>query len=176
MSVSSVTGRVVLATLGIAFATVLLRAQISSALVTRGDGLAYWGDRKEARASYARALFFDETNRVAADRYVFDAALSDDPADFRSGIAVASRYLVHFPLDGVLLMDRGLCEQREGSLTSAIVDFQKAGNIERDPRPLMFAALDERALHHLGRARMLLRSAIALDHRFEPARSALMRT
>lgn len=175
MSASTVTGRVALTVVAIACSLVLLRGQLSSALVTRGDALAYWGVRDEARLMYARALFFDDTNGVAADRYVFDAALSKNAVVLRDGVTVASAYLARVPDDGAVLMDRAMCYQHEGSLKAAIPDFERAGRYDRDPRALMFAALDERASHHRPRARLLLRAAIALDHNFGPARLELAR-
>ncbi len=176
MSVSTVRGRTVLTTFALIVAGILLRAQLSSALVTRGDSLAYWGERSQARAMYARALVLDRTNRVAADRYAFDASISNNASVIRSGVTVASRYLSRNPDDGILLMDRALCYQHEGTLARAIADFQRAGRIEHDPRAFMFAALDERTLRHSGRARRLLKDAIALDPTFQPARVELART
>lgn len=176
MSASTVTVRLVLTVFAIACSAVLLRGQLSSALVTRGDAFAYWGERDEARVMYARALFFDERNRVAADRYVFDAALSKKELVVRNGVAVANAYLARVPDDAAVLMDRAMCYQREGSLRSAIADFERAGRYQADPRALMFAALDERALGHRLRARVLLRAATALDHHFAPARLELART
>lgn len=176
MNASTVTGRVTLTIVAVGCAALLLRGQLSSALVSRGDSLAYWGERDQARSMYARAIAFDEKNRVAVDRYVFDAALSKNASSLRDGVAVASQYLMRSPDDGTILMDRAMCFQREGSFASAIADFQRAGQIERDPRAFMFAALDERALHHGGNARTLLRAAIALDRHFEPALLELTRT
>ncbi len=176
MSVSTVSGRILLTTVAILFAALLLRGQLSSALVTRGDALAYWGAHNDARVMYARALAFDETNRIAADRYAFAAAISNNSDAIRGGIEVASRYLTRFPDDGVVLMDRALCYQHQGKLAAAIADFQRSGRIERDPRAFMFAALDERALHHASRARAFFRTAIVVDPQFTPARFRAART
>lgn len=175
MSSSTAVGRVTIALVAIFTAAILLHSQLSSALVTRGDSLAYWGEPSEARAMYARALFFDATNGTAADRYVFDSAISRDPVVVRSGVAVASVYLASFPNDGVVSMDRALCYQREGALTAAIADFRLSARIEKDPRALMFAALDERKLRHFDLAHALLKAAIGLDPKFEPARLELAR-
>lgn len=176
MNASTVTGRVALAIYAVGCAALLLHGQLSSALVSRGDALAYWGRRDQARLMYARAIFFDGRNRVAVDRYVFDAALSKNPAILRGGVVIANEYLTKSPDDGTILMDRALCFQHERSFAAAIADFQRAGQLERDPRAFMFAALDERAFRQRGRARALLRAAIALDRHFKPAQLELART
>ena len=168
--------KLTLALFATAVSAVILRADLSSALVTRGDALAYFGQRDAARSAYAKALFFDPRNAVAADRYAFDAAMTYDSQTLRGCISIASRYLAKAPRDGAVLMDRALCYQHERCLELAVVDFRRAGEVARDARAFMFAALDERALHRPAAARELFEKALATDPSFLPARRELART
>ncbi len=167
--------RVTCALLAITVAGSLLRAQISSALVTRGDGLAYWGRQDAARTAYIKALFFDPRNGVAVDRYAFNAAMTSDRDVLRSCVVVASRYLAEVPADAAVMMDRALCFQHQGLLLPAIADFRRAGEAGRDARAFMFAALDEHTLRQPGAARQLLQKAVAVDPLFLPAQRELAR-
>jgi tetratricopeptide (TPR) repeat protein len=151
----------------------VLRPQLSSALLTRGDALAFWGQASDARRLYARALAFDPNNVVAADRYAFSAAISHDADLSDAGVVIATRTLQHAPHDASLLMDRALCYQHLRRYAEAIADFERSAMTSHDPRALMFAAIDERRLHGERQAHRLLLEAVALDPRFTPARRAL---
>jgi tetratricopeptide (TPR) repeat protein len=168
--------RLALTLLAATIAAVLLRTQLSSALVTRGDALAYWGLQDAARSAYEKALFFDPRNGVATDRFGFSASMTRDSSVLRRCVSVASRYLTKAPGDAAVLMDRALCFQHQRSLGPAIRDFCRAGKASRDARAYMFAALDERALHRSAEARQLLEEALAVNPQFLPARRELART
>ena len=159
----------------LAIATLLLHRQISSALVARGDALAYVGSAAHAGALYARAVWFDRDNGVAVDRLAFRAVLSSDRNDLDTALAVSDAYLDRHPADVAVRMDRALCFQREHAFARAEADFIAVGRRTRDPRALMFAALDARALHHPALARSLLALAVRVDATFLPARRALAR-
>lgn len=165
--------KVAIVIISLSISCALLRTQLSSALVTRGDALAYWGDQNEARAAYKKALFFDPLNGVAADRYAFSASMTSDRQILESCVAVASTYLLRAPDNSAILMDRALCYQHQRFLAAAIKDFSRVGETARDARAFMFAALDERVLHQSLRARRLLRKAVLVDPQFLPARREL---
>ncbi len=167
--------RAVLIAAALSASAVVLHAQLSSALVTRGDALAYWGSTPRARLMYERALWFDRDNGTAADRLVFAAMMSHEATLLREGVDVATDYLSRHPNDSALRMDRALCEQRLGRLAAAARDFEGAARARRDPSAMMFAALDERRLSRIGRSRLLLKAALAFDPSFAPARVALRR-
>jgi tetratricopeptide (TPR) repeat protein len=168
--------RVAVVVTALVVAAVVLRPQLSSALLTRGDTLAYWGYRQEARRAYERALAFDASNGAAADRLVFDSAVSGDRDAIGEGVAAATRFLALQPHDAAVLMDRAFCYQHLGAYELAADDFYSAGVIARDARALMFAALDKRRLRDDVGSRRLLREAVAVDPRFVPAARALRRS
>jgi tetratricopeptide (TPR) repeat protein len=152
----------------------LLRPQVSSALVTRGDDLTFRGENARALAIYARALAIDPANTVAADRFAFAALLSHDASAQERGVSVATRALRLEPSNLSLRYDRALCAQALGWHALAADDFEAIGRRSRDPRALLFAALDVRKAD-LRRARSLLRLALAIAPSFEPARRDLYR-
>lgn len=164
--------RLAVVIIGIVAAAVIVRPAVSSALVTRGDELAFRGDVERAREMYRRALLADANNVVAADRYVFSAMMSHRVPLLEAGIAVASASLTRSPRDIAMHMDRALCEQALHRLSSAAVDFEFAGTHARDPRAMTFAALDV-ANEHKARALQLLRIALGFDPKFLPARRDL---
>lgn len=161
--------RLMLAAFALMTAALLLRTQISSALVTRGDTLSYWGLQQEARNAYARALVFDPANDVAADRFAFNAVTSHERAVIADAVSVLNRALDREPYSSVLRMDRAMAYHQLGNYRPAIADFFVVAKDTRDPRALMFAAFDERRLRRLDASRRLLRQAVALDPDYLPA-------
>jgi tetratricopeptide (TPR) repeat protein len=143
-------------------------------LVDRGDVLAYAGDKRSS-AMYERALFFDRANAVAADRLIFGAILSHDPARIRRAISIADGELATRPADATIEMDRALCFQLLRDFRSAVRDFSDVGLRSREPRALLFAADDAAKLGRISEARTLLQLAVHDDPRFSPARIALVR-
>lgn len=171
----SLTRRTVLVLIAVAISAVLLRAQISSALLTRGDTFAFYGAQSDARDAYARALLLDRDNAVAADRLVFALAFSKRRTNVERAVTIASRFLSSHPNDVKLLMDRALSLQHLGRLTQARADFVRAGLLARDPRALFFGALDASRTRDIAGMQRLLRMAVAFDPGFVPARRALER-
>lgn len=155
-------------------AAVVVRPALSSALVTRGDELSFRGQLGRAREMYRRALLADASNATAADRYAFLAVLSHERDFLESGAAVATAALDRAPGDVRLHMDRALCEQGLRRLSKAAADFEYAGLRGHDPSALTFAALDVAAGNRMY-AEHLLRTALAYDTRFLPARRDLAR-
>jgi tetratricopeptide (TPR) repeat protein len=161
-----------LVTAALLLSTPLLRSSLSSAMVTRGDGLLYAGDGR-AVAMYRRALFIDPRNDVAADRYAFAALLAHDPLQIEDGIRVATESLSARPHNTVLRMDRALCLQRIGRFREAEVDFERVGLENHDVQALAFAAADARKLRRFDRARTLLAFGERIDPNYLPIRHAL---
>lgn len=167
--------RLALVGLALGASTIMLHEQLSSALVTRGDALTYAGDLAAARTMYLRALWFDAGNGVAEDRYVFAAMATHEVRALAEAARLASAYLRDHPNDEVVRMDRALCEQRLGMTARAADDFERVGRTRGDARALMFAALDRSRAGRVQAARELLRTAIALDPTFTPARRSIAR-
>ncbi len=166
--------RLLLISLALACATLLLRPQLSLALVTRGDDLGYAGKPERALVMYQRALALDSTNVVAADRAVFELMMSHDSSKLGDAIAIATQALRRAPHDGTIEMDRALCYQVLHEYDSALVDFSDVGSRRHDVRALTFAGIDAMRLHRRAQARHLLRLAVAFDRTFAPARRALL--
>jgi len=150
----------------------VLRPQVSSALVTRGDDLAYRGDAARARMMYARALALDTNNLAALDRFAFSAMMSHDRLQVSLAIPLLNPVLARHPSEVNLRLDRALCEQALNRRADAARDFEYIGLRTRDARALTFAALDT---NDRTRARALLDRAIAYDPRFIPALKDLTR-
>lgn len=156
-------------------ATVLFaHRQLSTALVARGDALAYAGSA-HALDIYRRALTFDATNTVAVDRLAFRALLSHDRAEMSEAVRMTSAVLRFRADASEVRMDRALCLQLLGRYAAALSDFESAGVSQRDPRALLFAADDARKLHRNAQAHRLLLAALVVDPHFGPARLALAR-
>lgn len=128
-----------------------------------------------ARTMYLRAIWFDGGNGVGEDRYVFAAMATHDVHALVEAVRSARLYLRYHPSDETVRMDRALCEHRLGLIALAADDFERVGRTRGDARALMFAALDRGRAGRLRAARELLRTAIALDPRFTPARRVLAR-
>jgi hypothetical protein len=161
--------RLLIVVVAVGLAALLLHPQISAALVTRGDTLAYWGNTRAAMAEYERALLFDRGNVVAADRYAFDASLTRDPKVMARATSLTESLAETNGGIPELLFDRALCFQRLGNYSVASKEFARAGRALHDPRAMMFAALDQRQLRNMHQFRSLLREAVAFDRAFTPA-------
>jgi tetratricopeptide (TPR) repeat protein len=161
------------ATAGIALSGVLMRGQLSAALVSRGDDMLYRSDTMRALAFYRRALVVDRGDSVAVDRYLFVVMLTHRKGLVERGIELASAYLHSNPRAAAVLMDRAMCEHLLGRDRAAQNDFTLAGRLGRDPRALVFAGYS--ALHRGRRseARVLWREALALNAGYFPALRAL---
>lgn len=168
--------RFVIACTAIGAAGWIVRGQVAGALVARGDEFLYRSDARAALGYYRRALRINPDDALAIDRYLFDAtALHDRPA-IEDAIALAGPYLGKHPQDDVVLLDRAMALRVLGRLSAAMDDFARAGTRSRDPRALVFAGLQARALGRPERARRFWQQALALDPHFRVARRLLERT
>ena len=161
------------AMLAVALAAMLLRPQLSSALVSRGDDLAYAGNAVRARAMYRRARAFDRSNGIAEDRLIFAELMTHDRSRIRIAVADASVYLSRVPSDVTIRMDRALGYQMLKAYDAASRDFARVGEATRDARSLTFAGIDALHAGKEERARVWLLEALRLAPRDEPARRAL---
>ncbi|MEO9170787.1 MAG: hypothetical protein ABI282_08695 [Candidatus Baltobacteraceae bacterium] len=161
--------RVLLTAIAILCATAILRPQISSALVVRGDDLAYGGQSARARRMYGRAIALDRDNAAAVDRLAFSETISHLPALLRAATAVTSRYLSRHPHDVTVLGDRALALELLGNYTSAERDFALAGHLSRDVQSLTFAGFAALHARSAVRARKLFADALRVDSTYEPA-------
>jgi Tfp pilus assembly protein PilF len=167
--------RLAVASTGITLAAILLRGQISSALVVRGDDLNYRGDGARARLMYTRAIAVDPSNGVAVDRFAFAAVIAHRQELRTPAIRVATAYLRRHPNDSRVLTDRALLYQAEQAYVQACRDFSSAAMLDGDVQAFTFAGFD--ALHaHLPRlASADFARALASDPHFIPARRGLER-
>jgi tetratricopeptide (TPR) repeat protein len=168
--------RIVLASLSLACAAILFRTNVAAALVTRGDDLLRAGDVDGAVARYARAERLDGASAVAADRLAFFLLVRRRRGDAALAYAVADRALRIVPADPALLADRAFAAQRLGRWSEAERDFLRAAQLGRDPR---YAHLAARSAAHRGdrrAARADLRTALAIDTGYDPAKALLRRS
>jgi tetratricopeptide (TPR) repeat protein len=165
--------RVIVATVALLVAFALFRAQLASAVVTRGDDALRAGDIDAAIRLYDRAAQLDPHSAVAADRLAFNLALHHGTVDARRSQSVATHALESLPGDAALFADRAFADMQLREWTSAERDFAAAGDLGRDPRYEHFAA---RMALHLGNhtiAAARARRALAFDPAFTPARALL---
>jgi tetratricopeptide (TPR) repeat protein len=168
--------RVLVVATALAISAVLFHHQIASALVTRGDEFLVRANLARASIFYARALAFDPTSVLAADRMAFASYQLRTPEALLSSIRIVTTTLQAHPNEPYLLYDRGVCYRDLGLFHEAQSDFALAGVTTHDPRMLQLAGW---AAFHAGNrnaARIYWRNALRLDPRFELARRALMRT
>lgn len=151
----------------------LLRAQLSAALVVRGDDLLYRSEEARALSFYRRALVLDPDNAAAADRYVFLEMLRRRRIGLRAGVRVASAFIDRHRQNAVLLMDRALCERLLSQNRAAEEDFLRAGHLKRDSRALVFAGYEALRLGRRAQARAFWREALAFRRNYPPALRAL---
>lgn len=156
----------------LAISALVLRPQVSSALVTRGDELSLRGDAARARVLYRRAYALDNGNLAALDRFAFAAMMSHDRSQVAAAIGLVTSRLGRDGDDANLRMDLALCEQDLNMRREAERDFERIGMQRHDARALTFAALDTSNMPY---SRALLARAIAYDPGFLPARRDLAR-
>ncbi|HEX3463178.1 MAG TPA: hypothetical protein VHS78_03880 [Candidatus Elarobacter sp.] len=167
--------RFTIALIAVVCAAVLFRANVASALVTRGDDQARAGDTDAAVRSYARAIRLDSRSAVAADRLAFALLMRRRPGDAALAMRVADAALHGVPDEPALLVDRAFAAARLSRWRAAERDFADAAVRARDPRYAHFAARMADRLHAGDRVRAHLREALALDARYAPARILLAR-
>ncbi len=167
--------RAAVAFVGIALSALLLRPQISSALVVRGDDLNYRGNAESARRLWQRAISWDANDREAVDRLCFSEIMSHSPEMLAKSVATATAYLARHRDDSIVLADRALAFELLKKFSLAEADFSRAGKLTRDPQTLTFGGFA--ALHAGDRiaARRLFTEATRVDARYVPALRGLKR-
>lgn len=162
-----------LAVLAVTLSVVVLRSQLSAALVVRGDELLYQSRDERALQFYQRALVFDPNNAAAADRYVFVSMMGHRRDGLERAVETASKYLAKHASDVTLLMDRALCERALARDGAAEEDFVRAGLASRDARAMVFAGYAALRQGKRTRARHWWHVALTLISDYVPAERAL---
>jgi tetratricopeptide (TPR) repeat protein len=142
----------------------------------RGDDFMYRNAYLEAMKRYERALAIDPTNGAATDRIAFIGMELRSVQSLQRAVSVATSYLAKRPDDGVILADRALCYLIQRRYALALLDFERAARLQKDPRYYVFAGWAAAHMNDRGRAQLLWLKALAIDPRNGPARAALERT
>ena len=167
--------RIALAAVSLVCAATLFRGDVASALVTRGDDVLRAGDVDGAVRAYTRAARLDPVSAVAADRLAFFLLVRRGAGDAARAYEVADTALSAVPSDPQLLADRAFAAQRLGRWRAAERDFAAAARHGRDPRYAHFAARMALRTRDRAASREHLRTALALDATYAPARTLLAR-
>jgi tetratricopeptide (TPR) repeat protein len=167
--------RFAVAAVSLVCAAVMFRGDVASALVTRGDDVLRAGDVDGAVRAYTRATRLDGASAVAADRLAFFLLVRRSAGDAARAYAVADAALAAVPNEPALLADRAFAAQRLGRWRVAERDFSAAARVARDPRYAHFASRMALRVHDRPAAREHLRTALALDAGYAPARALLAR-
>ena len=167
--------RIAVAVFSLTCAAVLFRGNVASALVTRGDDVLRAGDVDGAVRAYVRATQLDAGSAVAADRLAFFLLVRRNAGDAARAYAVADAALAAVPNEPALLADRAFAAQRLGRWRSAERDFFAAARTGHDPRYAHFAARMALRANDRAASRAHLRTALALDAAYAPARALLAR-
>lgn len=154
-------------------AALLLRPQISDALVQRGDASFERSAGGDALRYYDRALRLNPDSQTAADRYVFALLQRHGTAAVNRAVAAADAYLERHPGDAQILADRAMCYLLLKRYAAARSDFAAAAPVTHEPRYYVFAGWLARHERDAQGARRLWRLALKLDAHYAPALAAL---
>ncbi|MGR4065145.1 MAG: hypothetical protein ACLQPV_06825 [Vulcanimicrobiaceae bacterium] len=153
----------------------LVRDQIASALVARGDELLYRSSVAASIAYYRRAVTIAPSSAAAVDRLAFAATLLRDRNSLQEAAISTSRYLEEHPADDAIRADRAFVLRLLGQYARAAGDFAIAGTRRHDPRLLALAGYSELRAGDRRSARRDWIEALAVDASFRPAALALAR-
>ena len=167
--------RCTLVAVAIGVSLLCARAAVASMLVSRGDEFARAGALEPAQQFYGRALWFEGTDRGAAERFAFTAFRIRTQTALEAGIRVSSRFLERRPDDRDLLLDRALCYQAARQFAAASRDFTRLARVSGDVRILHLAAWAAYRAGNPAAARTLWRRALRVAPQFGAARKALGR-
>jgi tetratricopeptide (TPR) repeat protein len=167
--------RVAVAGFSLVCAALLFRGEVASALVTRGDDVLRAGDIDGSVRAYTRAARLDPASAVAADRLAFFLLVRRKAGDAERAHAVAATALNAAPNAPALLADRAYAAQRLGRWRDAERDFAAAARYAHDPRYAHLAARMALRVRDRAASRAHLRTALALDSAYAPARALLAR-
>jgi Tfp pilus assembly protein PilF len=165
--------RVALTAGSLAVAAVLLRPQLSQALVVRGDEFLVRSDAAGALVRYERALAIDPRNANAADRAVFAGMERHTPEALVRAVRTADAYLRIDPNDSTVLADRALCLLVRRKYDAAARDFEAAAAATSDARYYVFAGWARLRAGDARGARSMWTRALHLHPGFRPAEIAL---
>jgi tetratricopeptide (TPR) repeat protein len=175
MSEIAVGRRLLLCGIALCVGALLVRPQISSALVVRGDEMTMRANIPRALEFYRRAIWFDSSNGVAVDRFAFTAMMSHDRQDIGAAVAMTTTNLHRDPENRVLLFDRAMCERILDRQAQAERDFANLGRLARDPQAYTFAGFAAQRMGQSARAQRWWRLALSIRPSFVPAIRALAR-
>jgi tetratricopeptide (TPR) repeat protein len=167
--------RTALALVGIGVAALILRPQISDALVVRGDEFLYRAEPGRALEYYRRAFEVDGDDGAAVDRFAFVASMRRDPRTNAEALRETSAYLERHPGDTTVRMDRAMTYRAAGIMRGALADFSLVGAWTGDPRAYTFAGYAALRCGDASLARRLWRAALTLQPGFAAAKRALRR-
>ncbi len=165
--------RFAIAVLSIAISAVLFHTQLAGALIVRGDEMLVRNSYDGAINRYRRALWLDSSSSIAADRFMFVSLQRRTPQALSSAIGVASAYLAKRHDEPTLLFDRGLCQLLLRRYGAALLDFDRAAHLTRDPQEYAFAGWAAKRSGKLSQAVNLWNAALRLRPGYRPALAAL---
>ena len=165
--------RFAVALLGIAVSIILFHTQLAGALIVRGDEMLVRNSYDGASNRYRRALWLDSSSSIAADRFIFVSLQRRTPQALRSAVGVASAYLAKRHDDPTVLFDRGMCQLLLKRYRAALLDFDRAARLTRDPQEYAFAGWAAKRSGKLSQAVKLWNAALRLRPGYRPAMAAL---
>jgi len=120
-----------LALVAIAISAFMFHGWIAMGLVTRGDDLLRAGGQDRALSFYTRAVWFDRSWEVPADRFAFAASLTGDRRTLEQAIALTSAHLARNPTSYNVRWDRALCLLHLGRRAEAFRDLTRLARARR---------------------------------------------
>ena len=175
MTSISIARRFGLCALALSCSALLLRTEVSCAIVTRGDDELYRGSVDHARALYRRAVRVDPRNESATDRLAFTSIFGHRRARMRDGVNTATKYLLQVGESVAIRIDRALLEEALGEFTAGADDFVRLASLERTAESFTIAGVAVLHANEPDHARALWKRARRIDPTYRPAIIALQR-